>query len=110
VIHRRQVQHLGELVIVEADDREVVRHAVLKSVPEPIAGTLTVMAASRHPKPMGRGLQVRLTHEQIAALAGTSRETTTKVLGELADLGLISRGRGLITLHNLDQLTKLASE
>jgi CRP/FNR family cyclic AMP-dependent transcriptional regulator len=109
VIHRRQVQHLGELVIVEADDREVVRHAVLKSVPEPIAGTLTVMAAGRHPKPMGRGLQVRLTHEQIAALAGTSREPPPRC-SALADLGLISRGRGLITLHNLDQLTKLASE
>ena len=44
------------------------------------------MAASRHPRPLRRALQVNLAHEQLAALAGTSRETTTKVLGEFAEL------------------------
>ncbi len=30
------------------------------------------------------GLQLKLAHAQLAALAATSRETTTKILGELA--------------------------
>lgn len=41
---------------------------------------------------------VTLTHEQVAALVGTSRETATKVLGEFAVQGLIRLGRGRITL------------
>jgi CRP/FNR family cyclic AMP-dependent transcriptional regulator len=32
---------------------------------------------------------IALTREQIATLAGTSRETTTKVLGDLTERGLI---------------------
>ncbi len=84
--------------------------AIFKSVPERIAGTLTVLAAGRHPLSLGRGLQVSLTHEQLAALAGTSRETTTKILGEFADQGLLTLGRGKITLLDLDQLAKLAGE
>jgi CRP-like cAMP-binding protein len=41
---------------------------------------------------------VLLTHEQIAALVGTSRETATKVLGDLASQGLIRLSRGRITV------------
>ena len=38
------------------------------------------------------------THEQLAALAGTSRETCTKVLHDLADRGLLRLARGRITV------------
>jgi CRP-like cAMP-binding protein len=51
-----------------------------------------------------------MTHEQLAALAGTSRETTTKVLGEVADEGLISLGRGRITILRAEALTDLAGD
>ncbi|MFZ2012607.1 MAG: Crp/Fnr family transcriptional regulator [Nocardioides sp.] len=81
--------------------------AVFKSVPQRIAATLTVMATAR---PLGRGLQVHLTHEQLAALAGTSRETTTKVLGELADQGLISLGRGRVTIVDAAGLAALGAD
>ena len=79
--------------------------AVFKTVAERIAGTLTVMAATR---PLSRTSQVNLTHEQLAALAGSSRETTTKVLGELSEQGLISLGRGRITILRPDALRDLA--
>jgi CRP/FNR family cyclic AMP-dependent transcriptional regulator len=79
--------------------------AVFKSVPERIARTLTVMATSR---PMTRTSQVNLTHEQLAALAGSSRETTTKVLGDFAEQGLITLGRGRITILRPDVLRQLA--
>ncbi|MFH8694508.1 helix-turn-helix domain-containing protein [Streptomyces chartreusis] len=39
-----------------------------------------------------------LTHEQFAALVGTSRETCTKVLRDYADHGLIRLARGRITV------------
>lgn len=81
---------------------------VFKSVSQRIAGTLVVLAAGRRPRPLGSGVSIHLTHEQLAALAGTSRETTTKVLGDLADQGLLSLGRGRITLQDTDQLTHLA--
>lgn len=81
--------------------------AIFKSVPERIAGTLLVMARNR---PLARGAQVHLTHEQLAALAGTSRETTTKVLGEFADQGAITLARGRITVLDTDALERLAGD
>lgn len=82
--------------------------AVFKSVPERIAGALVTLAATASGRPLGRGVQVKLTHEQLAALAATSRETTTKVLGEFADRGLITLGRGRITVLDQAQLRALS--
>jgi CRP-like cAMP-binding protein len=50
---------------------------------------------------------ITITHEQLAALVGTSRETATKALGDLADQCIIKLGRGKITI--LDRL-RLADE
>jgi CRP-like cAMP-binding protein len=82
--------------------------AVFKSVPERIAGALVTLAAATSGRPLGRGVQVKLTHEQLAALAATSRETTTKILGELADQGLIALGRGRIMVLDQDRLRELS--
>jgi CRP/FNR family cyclic AMP-dependent transcriptional regulator len=48
--------------------------------------------------PGARHPQIALTHEQLAALAGTSRETCTKVLRDLADRHLIRLARRRITV------------
>jgi CRP/FNR family transcriptional regulator, cyclic AMP receptor protein len=82
--------------------------AVFKSVPERIAGALVTLAAATPGRPLGRGIQVKLTHEQLAALAATSRETTTKILGEFADRDLIALGRGRITVLDQDRLRSLS--
>ncbi len=82
--------------------------AVFKSAPERIAGALVALAAASHARHLGRGVQIRLTHEQLAALAGTSRETTTKMLGELADRGLVTLGRGRITVLDPARLQQSA--
>ena len=50
--------------------------------------------------------QVKLTHEQVAALAGSSRETTTKILNEYADQGLVSLGRGRINIIDADRMKR----
>lgn len=78
--------------------------AVFKSVPERIAGTLATLAETQGNRPLGRGVQVKLTHEQLAALAGTSRETTTKILGEFAEAGLVALGRGRINVLDADRM------
>ncbi|MBI1352341.1 MAG: cyclic nucleotide-binding domain-containing protein [Actinomycetales bacterium] len=78
---------------------------VLKSVPARIASALAAMAGS------GRA-DVRLTHEQLADLVGTSRETTTKVLGDLKDRGLVNLRRGRITVidpNGLRQVSEIDS-
>lgn len=74
---------------------------VLMSVPSRIASALAAMASS------GRG-DVRLTHEQLADLIGTTRETTTKVLGDLRERGLINLRRGRISVVDAPGLRRLA--
>ena len=53
---------------------------------------------------------VALTHEQIAALVGTSRENATKILGDFADRGLIRLGRGRITLLDVAHIVAEAGD
>jgi CRP/FNR family cyclic AMP-dependent transcriptional regulator len=84
--------------------------SVFKSVPQRIATTLRLLANQEQRRPLGRGLQVSLTHEQVAALAGTSRETTTKILNEYADEGLLRLGRGRITILDLPRLAAEAGD
>ncbi|MFE0250800.1 helix-turn-helix domain-containing protein [Streptomyces sp. NPDC059010] len=56
------------------------------------------------PRRRGRSPQIALTHQQIAALAGTSRETTTKVLRDFADKQPIRLARGRISVLEREQL------
>ncbi len=83
---------------------------VFKTVPQRVATTLCLLADQAQRRPLGRGIQVQLTHEQIAALAGTSRETTTKVLNEYADQGLLRLGRGKVTILDLPRLAAQAGD
>jgi len=94
-------KRLGEL-------EQRLSDAVFKSVPERIAGALSTLASAQSGRVLGRGVQIKLTHEQLAALAATSRETTTKILGDFADQGLITLGRGRITILNRDRLRALS--
>ena len=83
---------------------------VFKSVPQRIATTLCRLAEREPRRLLARGAQIQLTHEQLGALVGTSRETTTKILNEYADQGLIHLGRGRVTILDLAQLTKETGE
>jgi CRP/FNR family cyclic AMP-dependent transcriptional regulator len=74
--------------------------SVLRSAPARIAATLARMGRE--------GEAIRLTHGQLAELVGTSRETTTKVLGDLADRGLVSLRRGRIIIRSAGALADLA--
>lgn len=56
-------------------------------------------------------LTVPLTHEQLAAMIGSARETTSTALGELRSAGAISgtRGRYLLDPRRLDELLDQAA-
>jgi CRP/FNR family cyclic AMP-dependent transcriptional regulator len=78
---------------------------VFKSVPQRIATTLAMLAGQERRYGVGaRATVVALTHEQVAALVGTSRETATKILDDFADRGLIRLGRGRITLLDMARI------
>jgi CRP-like cAMP-binding protein len=94
-------RRLGEL-------EQRLSDAVFKSAPERVASTLVTLAGTHSSRPLGRGVQVKLTHEQLAALAGTSRETTTKILNEYAEQGLLSLGRGRITVLDMDRMEQVS--
>ncbi len=84
---------------------------VFKSVPQRVAATLATLAGQqRRLGGFPRHVQVALTHDQLAALVGTSRETATKVLGEFADRGLVRLGRGRITLLDIAGLASAAGD
>jgi CRP-like cAMP-binding protein len=107
-IATRITEILGQRLI-EMERR--LSDTVFKSVPQRIAGTLATLAGQQRRLGVGpRTAQVALTHEQLAALVGTSRETATKVLGELADRGLIRLARGKITIVDLAGISAEAGD
>ena len=56
----------------------------------------------------GRAVQVTITHQQIAAELGSSREVISRILKILAQDGLILPARGHIEILDLDGLEKLS--
>lgn len=76
---------------------------VLMSVPARIASTLATLARID-------GGEVRLTHEQLADLVGTTRETTTKVLGDLRQRELVRLRRGRIQIVDVRLLIQLSRD
>ncbi|MBD0382353.1 Crp/Fnr family transcriptional regulator [Paenibacillus sedimenti] len=58
------------------------------------------------PTPAGLVINVKLTHQQLANMVGTVRESVTKVLQELLDEGAIQIDKKLITLKNIDAIKR----
>jgi CRP-like cAMP-binding protein len=88
-----------------ADLERRLADTVLRNAPERIAATLARLSRGEPPP-----VTVRLTHEQLADLVGTSRETTTKVLGDLAARGLVQLKRGRIVVRDPAGLASAADE
>jgi len=61
------------------------------------------------PSPEGLRVGLRVTHQELASLAGTSRETATRVLLEMQNEGLVSfKLHHLVIRDDLETLKKLA--
>lgn len=54
----------------------------------------------------GVGLRVRLSHQDLANIIGSTRETVTVLLGELQQEGLVSLGRKKIVIQNVRGLAE----
>jgi CRP-like cAMP-binding protein len=52
----------------------------------------------------GIELTIKLSHQELASVIGSTRETVTVVLGELQEEGLIQVGRRKIIISQMDQL------
>ncbi len=61
-------------------------------------------------QPDGVHLRIRLSHQEMASIIGSTRETVTVVLGQLQAENLLSVARRRITLLSLERLAKEVSE
>jgi CRP/FNR family cyclic AMP-dependent transcriptional regulator len=104
-IAARIVEILGRRL---ADMEKRLSDAVFSNVSQRVAAALCALAAG-HPVAAQDGATcLTVTHSQVAELAGTSRETATKALGELAGQGLLRLGRGRITITDRSRLADCA--
>ena len=58
----------------------------------------------------GVKLGIRLSHQEIASIIGSTRETVTVVLGQLSDEQLVNVSRRRLTLTNLGALAREVNE
>jgi CRP-like cAMP-binding protein len=78
-----------------------------KSLSQRLADTLLELAhAPTRPRWLGGSdtLEVRTTHEALAEMIGTHRETTTKLLNEFRSQGLIELRRGKVLILDTEGL------
>jgi CRP/FNR family cyclic AMP-dependent transcriptional regulator len=70
-----------------------------------VAGTVLAQTVARQaegaPK---RGVVIRATQAEIAGLAGTSRESASRFLATLEREGVVTLGRGKVTVHEPERL------
>jgi len=82
-----------------------------KSVPQRLASVLLNLAGM----PVGQGQPaaqpnvVRVTHQQLAELIGSYRETVTKAIGDMREAGLVRSEDDALALIDLAQLQRLAN-
>ena len=78
---------------------------LFKGVRERLAQTL-LQLANEYGDPADDGIQlsITITHQDLAYLIGSTRETTSMILGEFERDGLISKGRERIRLEEPEQL------
>jgi CRP-like cAMP-binding protein len=81
-----------------------------KSVPQRLASVLLNLADCRADRPSGGAppVVVRYTHQQLAEMIGSYRETVTKAVGEFREDGLIRVEEDAIYLTDVLRLRELA--
>jgi CRP/FNR family transcriptional regulator len=101
----RAAQHLSENC---QDAYEMIRSLGLShSVSEKLARLLLEWATDGEPTKEGIRIKVSLTHEEMAQLIGTSRETVTRVLGEFREKELALLRGSTLLIRNKEALEKL---
>ena len=58
----------------------------------------------------GVELKIKLSHQDLASVIGSTRETVTVLLGELQGEGLITLGRRRLAITNLEKLAQCVEQ
>jgi CRP/FNR family transcriptional regulator, cyclic AMP receptor protein len=83
-------------------------HLASHSAPQRVVRTLLDLADQHGVSERGATrIDLHLTQDDLASLAGTSRETVNRVLGGLRDQGLIQVERARVSVLNLPQLERM---
>jgi len=84
---------------------------VFKDVAQRLAGLLADIAHDHGKKDASGGLvvEMKITHQDIAGLIGSTRETTTTTLNQFREKGLIDFQRGRIMILDVLSLEKMAN-
>ncbi len=84
---------------------------VFKDVAQRLAGLLVDMAHDHGAEgPSGELIvEMNITHQDLAGLIGSTRETTTTTLNQFREKGLIDFQRGRIIIQNIESLDKTAN-
>lgn len=77
----------------------VRRAAILTQAPADVALELLLKELSEESRESGRHGAVRITHAQLAGLLHLSRETVSRMLGQMASNGLVELSRGSIKVR-----------
>ncbi len=86
------------------DAEEKLEDIAFKSIPARLAGLLLRLAKSGNGAPLVAGY----THQDLAEMLGTYRETTTQTLNEFKHNGWIDIGRKKIMILDLESLSQQA--
>lgn len=108
VFSKTVISILGELL---QQTFSIVGSLVFKDVTQRIAEFL-LHEARRHGRPSGKGIAVTidLTVEQLAAVVGSSRQTTSTIINQMLKTGILHKsGRKKYLIPNLDALKEFAT-
>ena len=90
--------------------QQVIERLLLKDVKARLAALLLDLASRcGQPAEDGIRLHARITHQELAGLIGSTRETTTATLNQFRRKRLIAVDRRQITIAAVDGLQRLAS-
>ena len=78
----------------------VVDEVLFKRMDRRVAALLLTRSKTLHP--------VRVTHQEIAAELGSSREVISRILEDFAQQGLVESGRGTVEILDFEELTARA--
>ncbi len=101
-------KHVGERI---RSLEQKLSDFVFKGVSPRLAGLLVDMARS-YGKKTAAGeyiIEMKITHQDLAGLIGSTRETTTVTLNQFRDEGWIDFQRGRIIIRNIESLEKVAN-
>jgi len=87
----------------------VRRLSLSSSASSRVAHILIEFLRSGNPQGGIASFPLALTHAELASMAGTSRETVTRLLNQFERNGIISRSNSIITVVQLKRLEQLAN-